>query len=68
MPQKATSDAVHVAVAAIAGVNCPLTQDCMRIANARELARVYRFFEDQACGQLLIADVRRQLAVRNYSL
>ena len=54
MPQKASADAVHVAAAAIAGVNYLLTQNCKHIANAHELSRVYRLLEEQGYGQLLI--------------
>ncbi|MCR9115769.1 MAG: DNA-binding protein [bacterium] len=54
MPQKAAADAVHVAAAAIAGVNYLLTQNCKHIANAHELPRVYRLLDDQGYGQLLI--------------
>lgn len=54
MPRKAGADAVHVAAAAIAGVNYLLTQNCRHIANAHELPRVYRLLEDQGYSQLLI--------------
>lgn len=54
MPRKAGADAVHVAAAAVAGVNYLLTQNCKHIANAHELPRVYRLLEDQGYGQLLI--------------
>ena len=54
MPQKAGADAVHVAAAAIAGLNYLLTQNCKHIANAHELPRVYRLLEDQGYDQLLI--------------
>lgn len=54
MPQKAAADAVHVAAAAIAGVNYLLTQNCKHIANAHELPRVYRLLGEQGYDQLLI--------------
>jgi hypothetical protein len=54
MPQKAAADAIHIAAAAIAGVNYLLTQNCKHIANAHELPRVYRLLEDQGYDQLLI--------------
>ena len=54
MPQKAAADAVHVAAAAIAGVDYLLTQNCKHIANAHELPRVYRLLDDQGYRQLLI--------------
>jgi hypothetical protein len=54
MPQKAAADAVHVAAAAIAGVNYLLTQNCKHIANAHELPRVYQLLSSVGLGQLLI--------------
>jgi hypothetical protein len=54
MPQKAGADAIHVAAAAIAGVDYLLTQNCRHIANAHELPRVYRLLDDQGFGKLLI--------------
>lgn len=54
MPPKAGADAIHVAAAAIAGVDYLLTQNCKHIANAHELPRVYRLLDDHGFGQLLI--------------
>ena len=54
MPQKAGADAIHVAAAAIAGVDYLLTQNCKHIANAHELPRVYRLLDDHGYGNLLI--------------
>ena len=54
MPPKAAADAVHVAAAAVAGVQYLLTLNCKHIANARELPRVYRLLEQHGFGQLLI--------------
>ncbi len=54
MPRKAGADAIHVAAAAIAGVDYLLTQNCKHIANAHELPRVYRLLDEQGYGQLLI--------------
>ncbi len=54
MLAKAGADAVHVAAAAISGVNDLLTQNCRHIANAHELPRVYRLLQDEGYGQLLI--------------
>ncbi len=54
MPQKAAVDALHVAAAAVAGVQYLLTLNCKHIANAHELPRVYRLLQDQGYGQLLI--------------
>jgi hypothetical protein len=54
MPQKAAADALHVAVAAVAGIQYLLTLNCEHIANAHELPRVYRLLDDHGYGQLLI--------------
>ena len=62
MPQKAGADAVHVAAAAIAGVNYLLTQNCKHIANAHELPRVYQLLEAQGYDQLLICTPTEFLA------
>ncbi len=54
MPPKASADALHVAAAAVAGVQYLLTLNCKHIANAHELPRVYRLLDDHGFGQLLI--------------
>jgi len=54
MPQKAAADALHVAVAAVAGVEYLLTQNCRHIANAHVLPQVYQLLDDAGFGQLLI--------------
>jgi hypothetical protein len=54
MPPKAAADALHVAAAAVAGVQYLLTLNCRHIANARELPRIYRLLDDHGFGQLLI--------------
>lgn len=54
MPPKAAADAVHVAAAAVAGVEYLLTLNCKHIANARELPRLYRLLDQHGFGQLLI--------------
>lgn len=54
MPQKAAADALHVAAAALGGVNYLLTLNCKHIANAHELPRVYRLLDSEGLGQLLI--------------
>lgn len=41
MPTSARIDALHVATAALAGVQYLLTQNCKHIANAHELPRIY---------------------------
>jgi hypothetical protein len=54
VPPKAAADALHVAAAAVAGVQYLLTLNCKHIANAHELPRVYRLLDDHGFGQLLI--------------
>lgn len=54
MPPKAAADALHVAAAAVAGLQYLLTLNCKHIANAHELPRVYRLLDDRGFGQLLI--------------
>ena len=54
MPANAAADALHVAAAAVAGVQYLLTLNCKHIANARELPRIYRLLDDRGFGQLLI--------------
>lgn len=54
MPEKAAADALHVAAAALAGVNYLLTLNCKHIANAHELPRIYRLLDQEGLGQLLI--------------
>ena len=46
IPPSARWDALHVAIAALAGVQYLLTQNCRFIANAQVLPRVYRLLED----------------------
>jgi predicted nucleic acid-binding protein len=54
MPQKAAADALHVAAAAVAGIQYLLTLNCKHIANAHELPRIYRLLDERGFGQLLI--------------
>ncbi len=54
MPQKAAADALHVAAAAVAGIQYLLTLNCKHIANAHGLPRVYRLLDEHGYGQLLI--------------
>ena len=54
VPPKAAADALHVAAAAVAGVEYLLTLNCKHIANAHELPRIYRLLDDHGFGQLLI--------------
>ena len=55
MPESARLDAMHVATAALAGVQYLLTQNCTHIANARVLPRVYRLLDELGLSGLLIA-------------
>lgn len=54
MPPSARIDALHVATAALAGVQYLLTQNCTHIANARELPRVYRLLDELGLSGMLI--------------
>ncbi len=54
MPLKAAADALHVAVAAVAGVEYLLTQNCRHIANAHVLPRVYAMLKSKGYDRLLI--------------
>ena len=54
MPPTARIDALHVATAALAGVQYLLTQNCKHIANAHELPRVYRLLDELGLSGVLI--------------
>ena len=54
MPAKARLDALHVASAAVGGVEYLLTQNCRHIANAHVLPRVYDLLEALGLPRLLI--------------
>ncbi len=54
MPPKARLDALHVASAAVGGVEYLLTQNCRHIANAHALPRVYDLMEELGLPRLLI--------------
>ena len=54
MPRSARIDAIHVATAALAGVQYLLTQNCTHIANAHELPRVYRLLDELGLSGMLI--------------
>ena len=54
MPAKARLDALHVATAALAGVQYLLTQNCTHIANAHQLPRVYRLLDELGLSGMLI--------------
>ena len=55
IPATARLDALHVATAALAGVQYLLTQNCRHIANAHVLPRVYRLLDELGLPGLLIA-------------
>jgi hypothetical protein len=46
LPEKARSDAMHVAIATVHGVDYLLTWNCKHIANAATLPKVYRLLTD----------------------
>ncbi len=54
MPPRAKLDALHVASAAVGGVQYLLTQNCRHIANAHVLPRVYDLLEEFGLPRLLI--------------
>jgi hypothetical protein len=54
MPPNAKIDALHVACAAVGGVEYLLTQNCNHIANAHILPRVYDLLEELGLPRLLI--------------
>jgi hypothetical protein len=54
MPASARIDALHVATAALAGVQYLLTQNCTHIANAHELPRIYRLLDELGLSGMLI--------------
>lgn len=54
MPEKAAADALHVAMAAVSGVEYLLTLNCKHIANAHLLPRVYEVLRNSGYEGLLI--------------
>ena len=54
MPARARVDALHVGIAALAGVQYLLTLNCRHIANATVLPRVYRLLDDLGLAGMLI--------------
>ncbi len=54
IPKNARLDALHVASAALAGVQYLLTQNCKHIANAHVLPRVYQMLNELGLPGLLI--------------
>ncbi len=54
MPANARLDALHVATAALAGVQYLLTQNCTHIANATELPRIYKLLNELGLSGMLV--------------
>jgi hypothetical protein len=54
MPASARIDALHVATAALAGVQYLLTQNCKHIANAHQLPQIYRLLDALGLSGMLI--------------
>lgn len=54
IPAVARVDALHLAIAALAGVQYLLTLNCRHIANASVLPRVYRLLDDLGLSGLLV--------------
>ena len=54
IPTAARVDALHLAIAALAGVQYLLTLNCRHIASARVLPGVYRMFGDLGLSGLLV--------------
>ena len=54
MPADARLDALHVATAALAGVQYLLTQNCTHIANATELPRIYKLLNELGLSGMLV--------------
>lgn len=54
MPPRAAADALHIAAAAVAGIQYLLTLNCKHIANAHELPRIYHLLDEHGFRQLLI--------------
>ncbi|MFN6139872.1 MAG: type II toxin-antitoxin system VapC family toxin [Planctomycetota bacterium] len=54
MPPNARLDALHVATAALAGVQYLLTQNCTHIANATELPRIYKLLNEVGLSGMLV--------------
>jgi predicted nucleic acid-binding protein len=54
LPPGAAVDALHVAAAAVGGVDYLLTLNCRHIANAHTLPRVYRTLEDLGLPRPLV--------------
>ena len=65
MPKSAKLDALHVASAAVGGVEYLLTQNCRHIANAHVLPKIYDLLEAMQLPRLLICTPAEFLGDRN---
>lgn len=54
IPASARIDALHVATAALAGVQYLLTKNCKHIANAHQLPQIYRLLDELGLAGMLI--------------
>lgn len=54
LPEKASADALHVAAAAVGGVEYLVTLNCRHIANAHMLPRIYQTLEELGVPRPLI--------------
>lgn len=54
IPPSSRVDALHVAIAALAGVQYLLTLNCRHIANATVLPRIYRLLDELGISGILI--------------
>ncbi len=54
LPEKASVDALHVAAAAVGGVEYLLTLNCRHIANAHMLPKIYQALEEMGVSKPLI--------------
>ncbi len=65
IPPNARVDALHVAIAALAGVQYLLTLNCRHIANATVLPRVYRLLDELGLSGMLICTPMEFLGGQN---
>ena len=65
IPPNARVDALHVAMAALAGVQYLLTLNCRHIANATVLPRVYRLLDELGLSGMLICTPMEFLGGQN---
>jgi predicted nucleic acid-binding protein len=67
IPENARVDALHVAIAALAGVQYLLTLNCRHIANASALPRVYRLLDELGLSGILICTPMEFLGGSNHA-